>query len=152
MALGCSAGRTEGVTTSPVPKPGASRGRAGKRYLRLRIADAGHPPDGHLEVRVARLQVVLHRDQRAVAEPLGEHLGGQGALAARGRSGGWGIVGGMAWGHASGVRRVALIAQAAAHRLVLVVGGLAPPLPIRGRLPTPPRGLPNPPHQRNHHR
>jgi hypothetical protein len=37
--------------------------------------------DRHLEVRVTRLQVVLRRDQRAEAEPLGNHVGGQPARA-----------------------------------------------------------------------
>jgi hypothetical protein len=35
---------------------------------------------------VERLQVVVRRHQRAVAQPLGEHEGGHGALAARGRT------------------------------------------------------------------
>ena len=37
--------------------------------LRLGLSHSGHAPDRHLEVRVPRLQLVLRRDQRAVAEP-----------------------------------------------------------------------------------
>jgi len=54
--------------------------RSTRRSKRLSRCGQPHPrpaPDRHLEVRVARLQVVLRRDQRAVAEPLGDHVGGQ---------------------------------------------------------------------------
>jgi hypothetical protein len=60
--------------------------------LRLGLSRLGHSPNRHHNVRVPRLQVVLRRHQRAVTEPLGDHEGGQGALTARSRSGGCGIV------------------------------------------------------------